>query len=145
MTVIVLVSLLLLAVAAWPAAGPLPDPKDNIGQIVAMMEATRLERGGRVREAIAKQDWLRLLIPEDHGGMGGTIFDYALLCEGLARYGFDFATAFMVSTFTAMNIVKFGTDAPFPTQGNSVNIGTVEKGKYKLKQASVPVPAVNKW
>jgi len=62
-------------------------------------------------EAIVRQDWLRLLIPEDHGGMGGTIFDYALLCEGLARYGFDFATAFMVSTFTAMNIVKFGTDA----------------------------------
>jgi alkylation response protein AidB-like acyl-CoA dehydrogenase len=62
-------------------------------------------------EAIVKQDWLRLLIPEDHGGLGGTIFDYALLCEGLSRYGFDFATAFMVSTFTAMNIVKFGTDA----------------------------------
>ena len=40
---------------------------------------------------------------------GGTIFDYALMCEGLARYGFDFATAFMVSTFTAMNICKFGT------------------------------------
>ena len=62
-------------------------------------------------EAIAQQDWLRLLIPEDHGGLGGTIFDYALLCEGIARYGFDFATAFMVSTFTAMNIVKFGSDA----------------------------------
>lgn len=31
--------------------------------------------------------------------------------RGLARYGFDFATAFMVSTFTAMNIVKFGTPA----------------------------------
>lgn len=62
-------------------------------------------------DAIVKQDWLRLLIPEDHGGLGGTIFDYALLCEGMSRYGFDFATAFMVSTFTAMNIVKFGTDA----------------------------------
>ena len=37
-------------------------------------------------------------------------FDYALMREGLARYGFaDFATAFMVSTFTAMNICKFGT------------------------------------
>jgi alkylation response protein AidB-like acyl-CoA dehydrogenase len=61
-------------------------------------------------EAITRQDWLRLLIPEDHGGLGGTIFDYALLCEGLSRYGFDFATGFMVSTFTAMNIVKFGSD-----------------------------------
>lgn len=58
---------------------------------------------------VAKLGWLRLLIPEAQGGDGGTIFDYALMCEGLARYGFDFATAFMVSTFTAMNIVKFGT------------------------------------
>jgi alkylation response protein AidB-like acyl-CoA dehydrogenase len=60
-------------------------------------------------DKIARQDWLRLLIPEDHGGFGGTIFDYALMCEALSRYGFDFATGFMVSTFTAMNIVKFGT------------------------------------
>jgi len=60
-------------------------------------------------DKIARQDWLRLLIPEDHGGFGGTIFDYALMCEGLSKYGFDFATGFMVSTFTAMNIVKFGT------------------------------------
>ncbi|AOB31371.1 butyryl-CoA dehydrogenase [Bordetella sp. H567] len=60
-------------------------------------------------EKVAKLGWLRLLIPEEIGGDGGTIFDYALMCEGLARYGFDFATAFMVSTFTGMNIVKFGT------------------------------------
>ena len=61
-------------------------------------------------DAIAKQDWLRLLIPEQYGGLGGTIFDYALMCEAVAKYGFDFATAIMVSTFTAMNIVKFGSD-----------------------------------
>lgn len=60
-------------------------------------------------EKVAKAGWLRMLIPDEQGGDGGTIFDYALMCEGLARYGFDFATAFMVSTFTAMNIVKFGT------------------------------------
>jgi len=60
-------------------------------------------------EKVAKLGWLRLLIPEEQGGDGGTIFDYALMCEGLARYGFDFATAFMVATFTGMNIVKFGT------------------------------------
>jgi alkylation response protein AidB-like acyl-CoA dehydrogenase len=60
---------------------------------------------------VARAGWLRLLIPEEQGGDGGSIFEYALMCEGLARYGFDFATAFMVSTFTAMNIVKFGTKA----------------------------------
>lgn len=60
-------------------------------------------------DKVAKMGWLRLLVPEENGGDGGSIFDYALMCEGLARYGFDFATAFMVSTFTAMNISKFGT------------------------------------
>jgi alkylation response protein AidB-like acyl-CoA dehydrogenase len=60
-------------------------------------------------DKVARAGWLRSLIPEAQGGDGGSIFEYALMCEGLARYGFDFATAFMVSTFTAMNIVKFGT------------------------------------
>jgi alkylation response protein AidB-like acyl-CoA dehydrogenase len=60
-------------------------------------------------EKVAKMGWLRLLVPEENGGDGGSIFDYAVMCVGLARYGFDFATAFMVSTFTAMNICKFGT------------------------------------
>jgi len=35
--------------------------------------------------------------------------DYALMCEGLAKYGFDFSTGLMVATFTAMNVEKFGT------------------------------------
>ena len=62
-------------------------------------------------EKIAGEGWLRLLIPEDHGGYGGDIFDYALMCEGLGKFGFDFATSVLVPTFTAMNIVKFGSDA----------------------------------
>lgn len=55
-------------------------------------------------------DYMRLLIPEEFGGHGGNIFDYALMCEGLGKYGFDFATSVLVPTFTAMNIVKFGSD-----------------------------------
>ena len=58
---------------------------------------------------IARAGWLRLLIPESMGGDGGDIFDYALMCEGSGKYGFDFATAMMVSTFTAMNIVHHGS------------------------------------
>ncbi|MFA6955153.1 MAG: sulfatase-like hydrolase/transferase [Thermoanaerobaculia bacterium] len=41
-----------LGSTAAAGEGPLPDPKEKIGQIVAMMEATRLEREGRVRDAI---------------------------------------------------------------------------------------------
>jgi alkylation response protein AidB-like acyl-CoA dehydrogenase len=60
---------------------------------------------------IASAGWLRLLIPESFGGDGGDIFDYALMCEGLGKFGFDFSTAILVSTFTAMNIVHHGSPA----------------------------------
>ena len=59
---------------------------------------------------LARSDYMRLLIPEENGGHGGTIFDYALMCEGLGKYGFDFATSVLVPTFTAMNLVKFGSE-----------------------------------
>ncbi len=58
---------------------------------------------------IAEQGWLGILIPEEEGGAGGDIFDYTLMAEGLGKYGFDFACSVLVPTFTAMNIIKFGT------------------------------------
>lgn len=60
-------------------------------------------------EKIAKQGWLGILIPEEFGGAGGDIFDYSLMAEGLGKFGFDFACSVLVPTFTAMNIVKYGT------------------------------------
>jgi alkylation response protein AidB-like acyl-CoA dehydrogenase len=60
-------------------------------------------------EKIARQGWLGAMIPEEVGGAGGTIFDYSLMAEGLGKYGFDFACAVLVPTFTAMNIIKFGS------------------------------------
>ena len=60
-------------------------------------------------EKVARQGWLGILFSEENGGLGGDIMDYALMCEGLAKYGFDFATGLMVATFTAMNVEKFGT------------------------------------
>ncbi len=36
------------------ASGPLPDPKDHVAQIAAMMDAMGLQRSGRVPEAILK-------------------------------------------------------------------------------------------
>jgi alkylation response protein AidB-like acyl-CoA dehydrogenase len=59
---------------------------------------------------LAEAGWLRLLIPEEYGGSGGSVFEYALMCEGLGKYGFDFAASVVVPTFTAMNVVRFGTD-----------------------------------
>jgi len=61
-------------------------------------------------DKVAKAGWLGILFSEENGGLGGDIVDYALMCEGLSKFGFDFATGIMVATFTAMNIEKFGTD-----------------------------------
>lgn len=60
---------------------------------------------------IAAQGWLGLLFSEEEGGAGGDIFDYTLMAEGLGKFGFDFAAAILVPTFTAMNIGKFGSPA----------------------------------
>ncbi|WP_198968737.1 acyl-CoA dehydrogenase family protein [Xylophilus sp. ASV27] len=62
-------------------------------------------------EKIARQGWLGLLFSEEEGGAGGNIFDYTLMAEGLGKYGFDFAAAILVPTFTAMNIAKYGSPA----------------------------------
>ena len=60
-------------------------------------------------EKAAQLGWHRLIIPEADGGDGGDIFAYALMCESLAKYGFDFSAAITGSTFTAMNLVLHGT------------------------------------
>ena len=91
---------------------------------------------GMVEEIVGLADYFEAAA-KAKGGKGVTGADVrdALLSQSFPSESF----------FGVLPAMKFGTDAPFPTQGNSVNIGTVEKGKYKLKQASVPVPAVNKW
>ena len=59
---------------------------------------------------LAASGYLGLLIPEKHGGSGGTTLAYALLCEAMGKYGVDFAIAACVSTFSAMNLIHYGTD-----------------------------------
>jgi acyl-CoA dehydrogenase len=58
---------------------------------------------------LAASGYLGLLIPEEQGGSGGTTLAYALLCEAMGKYGVDFAIAVTVSTFSAMNLIHYGT------------------------------------
>lgn len=48
-------------------------------------------------------------------------------------------------SFGILPNVKYNNDAPFPTEGLAANIGTIEKGKYKIVELNVPVPVLNKW
>lgn len=48
-------------------------------------------------------------------------------------------------TLGVLPAIRYTNDAPFPTQGLAVNIGTVKDGQYRLVEQNVPVPSVGKW
>jgi alkylation response protein AidB-like acyl-CoA dehydrogenase len=60
-------------------------------------------------DKVAQQGWLGLMLPEEYGGMGADAMFYAIFMGAMGKYSVDFAGAFGVSTFTAMNIVRHGT------------------------------------
>lgn len=48
-------------------------------------------------------------------------------------------------TFSVLPSVTFTKDAPFPTSGLTVSVGTVRGGKYTAAASDTPVPTLNKW
>jgi alkylation response protein AidB-like acyl-CoA dehydrogenase len=54
----------------------------------------------------------RLSQPARHGGYGGDVVAYALMCEALSCYGVGFSVAIAGGIFTAMNLSLHGTEDP---------------------------------
>lgn len=48
-------------------------------------------------------------------------------------------------SFEILPTLTYTDDAPFPTRGLTVNIGTVQGGKYTIVDQNVAVPVLNKW
>lgn len=48
-------------------------------------------------------------------------------------------------TFGILPNLSYSADAPFPTKGLTINIGTVKNGKYTIVEQHVAVPTLNKW
>jgi branched-chain amino acid transport system substrate-binding protein len=48
-------------------------------------------------------------------------------------------------SFGILPTLTYTEDAPFPTKGLTVNIGTVQGGKYTIVDQNVAVPNLNKW
>ncbi len=48
-------------------------------------------------------------------------------------------------TFGVTGNLNYTSQAPFPTSGLTVNIATVDKGKYTIVEESAPVPELKKW
>ena len=52
-------------------------------------------------EAWIELGLLRMPFPEEHGGLGGSVLDMAIIAEELARKSFDFFTAYGASVSAA--------------------------------------------
>ena len=48
-------------------------------------------------------------------------------------------------TFGVLPDVSFTKEAPFPTSGLTVSVGTVQGGKYTAAVSNTPVPTISKW
>lgn len=48
-------------------------------------------------------------------------------------------------TFGVLPNLTYTNEAPFPTAGLTVNIGSVKGGKYVISASNAPVPTLNKW
>ena len=48
-------------------------------------------------------------------------------------------------TFGVLPNLAYTNDAPFPTTGLTVNIGSVKDGKYIISASNAPVPTLAKW
>ena len=62
-------------------------------------------------DKLAEAGWLGLLIPEEYGGTGADIMSYTLMFEALGKYSVDMMATMGVTTFTAQNLIKHGTEA----------------------------------
>lgn len=48
-------------------------------------------------------------------------------------------------SFGVLPALNYSNEAPFPTSGLTINIGTIKNGKYVIVEQGVPVPVLNKW
>ena len=84
---------------------------------------------------IAAAGWLRTLIPEEFGGDGGDIFSYALMCEGLGKYGSDEQKTRYLGPFMEGK-VRFSISISEPSVGSDAasvrTRGRAEGGDYVL-------------
>lgn len=60
-------------------------------------------------DAWVEMGLLRMPFPEEHGGLGGSVLDMAVIAEELSKKSFDFFTAYGGSVFCGLNVLHKGT------------------------------------
>ena len=90
-------------------------------------------------------------------GIAQTLFTVKALEKTIKRVGADNVTGeevrktLMTEKITSEEMngfyssLSFNEGGPFPTEGMSINIGTIKDGKYAVAATGIPVPAIEKW
>jgi alkylation response protein AidB-like acyl-CoA dehydrogenase len=61
-------------------------------------------------EKVLRQGWLGLMIPEEHGGIGGDAMAWTLFFEAMGKYSNDFSASTLgTSMYTSHNLIHYGT------------------------------------
>lgn len=62
-------------------------------------------------DALVEQGLMQMPFPEEYGGLGGNVIDFAIISEELGRKSYDFLGAYGTSMFNGLNILHNGTEA----------------------------------
>lgn len=82
----------------------------EVGREYTRKHDTNREFPEELFQKLARNGWLGLLVPEEHGGLGADPVMFAIFCEAIAKYSLDTAAAIMTSMFTATNIAHNGSE-----------------------------------
>lgn len=83
---------------------------DDIGVDYCREKYRDHEYPHQVYDGVVDRGWIGISLPADHGGLGRTQLEIAILLEALGKYGYDFGIPVLVSTTVAENIIRYGTN-----------------------------------
>jgi alkylation response protein AidB-like acyl-CoA dehydrogenase len=101
---------------------PTQEQQDMLSAVRAMMERVATEDYLRTHDEQEQYPYelyqhfvdmglLALPFPEEYGGLGRGILDFALVAEEIGRRGYDLAAVYGIPIFNALTVLRHGTDA----------------------------------
>jgi len=64
-----------------------------------------------VYDAFVEMGLISMAFPEEYGGLGGNVMDFAIISEELGRKSYDMLGAYATSVFNGLNLLHNGSEA----------------------------------
>jgi alkylation response protein AidB-like acyl-CoA dehydrogenase len=100
---------------------PTVEQQDMVAAVRSMLDGVATEEYLRTHDDAEQYPYelyrqfvdmglLALPFPEDHGGLGRGILDFALVAEEIGRKGYDLAAVYGIPIFNALTVLRHGSD-----------------------------------